>query len=546
MTDETGRTDAELVAGVLAADRDAFAAVYDRYGDKLYDFAYSMLRHREDAADAVADSFVIVAERLSQLREPERLRPWLYAIVRSECLRKLRARKRVAFGGEEQLVQMADDAPTPDQEAERAAMQKIVWDASAGLADRDRALLDLHLRHGLEGAELGEAMGVSASNAYVMINRLKAQVDRSLGALLIARLGRDDCDELDAVLADWDGTFSPLVRKRVSRHVDDCDVCSKRRKKILSPWMLLASVPLFAAPLTLRDRVVGDTQLVAYTTPAGEPLTPVAALTPRRRPRAAVTAAAAAVVIILSGVAALFWAGNDDDASPKGDVVTTPTALPSPTPTADGKASTTPTPTPTPSETTKAPGVLVVSTKSISLGRSGSTSTITLSNTGGLPVDYRLTSSTAWLSASPSTGRVEAGTSLQVALRADRGDVREGSSSGTIGISWVSGSAEVKVSLVEEHNPVVGQPSAGATSTCTSNPVSVSVSDESGLASVVLRWSGAGSGSATMRSRGSLWVADMGQFANGGRVTMRVTATDSRGNTATGPSRTVNIDPCPQ
>ena len=93
----------------------------------------------------------------------------MYAIVRSECLRKLRARKRVAYGGEEQLVQMADDALTPDQEAERAAMQKIVWDASAGLADRDRALLDLHLRQGLEGAELGEAMGVSASNAYVML-----------------------------------------------------------------------------------------------------------------------------------------------------------------------------------------------------------------------------------------------------------------------------------------------------------------------------------------------------------------------------------------
>ena len=544
MTDETGRTDAELVAGVLAADRDAFAAVYDRYGDKLYDFAYSMLRHREDAADAVADSFVIVAERLSQLREPDRLRPWLYAIVRSECLRKLRARKRVAFGGEELLVQMADDALTPDQEAERAAMQKIVWDASAGLADRDRALLDLHLRQGLEGAELGEAMGVSASNAYVMVNRLKAQVDRSLGALLIARLGRDDCDELDGVLADWDGTFSPLVRKRVSRHVDDCEICSKRRKKILSPWMLLASVPLFAAPLTLRDRVVGDTQLVAYTTPTGEPLTPVATLAPRRRPRAAVTAAAAAVVIVLSGVAALFWAG-DDDTAPKGDVVSTPTALP--TPTADAKISTTPTPTPTPtpSETTKAPGALIVSTTSISLGRSGSTSTVTLTNTGGLPVDFRLTSSTAWLSASPSTGRVEAGASSRLAVRADRGDVREGSSSGTIGISWATGNAQVKVSLVEERDPKVGQPSATASRTCTSNPVQVSVSDESGLSSVVLRWSGAGSGSKTMRP-GSVWTADMGQFANGGSVTMRVTATDKRGNTATGPSRTFNVDPCPQ
>ncbi|KAA1399223.1 sigma-70 family RNA polymerase sigma factor [Aeromicrobium ginsengisoli] len=543
MSEPTSPTDADLVAGVLAADRDAFAAVYDRYGTKLYDFAYSMLRHREDAADAVADSFVLVAERLSQLRDPERLRPWLYAIVRSECLRKLRARKRVAFGGEEQLIQMADDALTPDQEAERAAMQKIVWDASAGLADRDRALLDLHLRQGLEGAELGEAMGVSASNAYVMLNRLRAQVDRSLGALLIARLGRDDCDDLDDLLADWDGTFSPLIRKRVSRHVDDCDVCSKRRKKILSPWMLLASVPIFAAPLTLRDRVVSDPQLVAYTTPTGEPLTVTPALAPRGRPKAAVTAVAAAVVIILAGIAALFWAGNDDDPSPKGDVVTSqPTVQPSTEPTLDAKPTTTPTPSPT--ATTPAPGNLTVSTTSIALGRSGSTSTITLTNTGGLPVDYRLSSGAAWLSASPSTGRVAAGTSSRVTVRADRGDVGEGRSSGRLSVSWAAGSAAVNVSVVEERDPVVGRPSLGSSSTCTSNPVRVSVSDESGLSSVVLRWSGAGSGSTSMSRSGSVWTADMGQFAAGGSVTLRVTATDRRGNTASS-SRTVNVDPCP-
>ena len=53
--------------------------VYDKYADRLHDFAYSMLRQREDAMDAVADAFVTTAERLDQLRDPDRLRPWLYA-----------------------------------------------------------------------------------------------------------------------------------------------------------------------------------------------------------------------------------------------------------------------------------------------------------------------------------------------------------------------------------------------------------------------------------------------------------------------------------
>ena len=44
-------------------------------------------------------------------------------------------------------------------------------------------------------------------------------------------MGRRDCPDLAGVLADWDGTFSVLVRKRVARHVDSCDICDRRKKK---------------------------------------------------------------------------------------------------------------------------------------------------------------------------------------------------------------------------------------------------------------------------------------------------------------------------
>ena len=403
---EAGPTDAQLVADVLAGDRDAFAAVYDRYGDRLFDFAHSMLRQREDAEDAVADSFVLVAERLGQLRDPERLRPWLYAVVRSECLRRLKARKRVAYGGEEQLVDMADASVTPDAEAELSALRDLVWDASAGLADRDRALLDLHLRQGLEGAELGEAMGVTASNAYVMLNRLKAQVERSLGALLIARLGRDDCDDLDAILVDWDGRFSPLVRKRVARHVDDCDVCSDRRRRMVSPLALLAGVPLVAAPLSLRDRVV-DTQLVAYSGPANGPSTSFM----KRRRNQAVGAGAAATVI--AGTV-LFWPGAADDPVQR-PLQRTRRQLPAHAdrnPIADAVGR-------------PASGTLPVSTRLVDLGINGTCAPVRLTNTGdtpGLPgedvgaVAVRI----------PAGGTIPGGGASTVVIPAQRSNLAEG------------------------------------------------------------------------------------------------------------------------
>ena len=57
-----------------------------------------MLRDRDSAADCVQDAFCIVSTTLGGLREPDKLRPWLYSIVRNEAhkrLRELRARAAV-------------------------------------------------------------------------------------------------------------------------------------------------------------------------------------------------------------------------------------------------------------------------------------------------------------------------------------------------------------------------------------------------------------------------------------------------------------------
>jgi len=63
---EDSRSDAELVAAAAAGDRGAFAAIYDRYADRLHDFCWSLLRDRDEAADATQDAFLVAAERLGQ------------------------------------------------------------------------------------------------------------------------------------------------------------------------------------------------------------------------------------------------------------------------------------------------------------------------------------------------------------------------------------------------------------------------------------------------------------------------------------------------
>lgn len=561
-----GPTDAVLVERVLAADRAAFAEVYDRYGGKLFDFAYAMLRHREDAADAVADSFVLFAERLPQLRDPERLRPWLYAITRSECLRRLKARKRVAYGGEEQLISMADDGLGPERQAEQAALRELVWAAAAGLADRDRALLDLHLRQGLEGAELGDAMGTSAANAYVMLTRLRTQVERSLGALLIARMGRDDCPDLAAVLRDWDGTFSVLVRKRVARHVDNCSICAVLRRTMVSPWTLLASVPVFVAPPSLRDRVL-DLELVAWTTPGGAaagrtaPVVTEPAGRDRRRggwlADARLTALIGVLLFLLLLGSVVRWSLAEADGpgtAPADGIVTgtaTPATTPSigPAPSASSGASATPTVTPSPTASTTslapAPPLLSISRTVVDLGLRSTSGTVTIRNEGGSPLAWTAASPAGWVRISARAGTLEPGGSSPLTLTADRGDRPEGRSTTTVVISGAGQSRSVTVTLTEENAPVVGAPATGADPSCEVT-VSASVRDESRIDSVVLFWSGpAGKGQAAMSGSGTSWSAQIGPITVGGTYTLYVVARDVRGNTTTGPSRAVYINPCP-
>jgi RNA polymerase sigma factor (sigma-70 family) len=548
-----GPTDAVLVERVLAADRDAFAQVYDRYGGKLFDFAYSMLRHREDASDTVADSFILFAERLPQLRDPDRLRPWLYAIVRSECLRRLKARKRVAYGGEEQLIEMADDSLSPDQYAEQSALRDLVWDAAAGLADRDRALLDLHLRQGLEGAELGDAMGTTAANAYVMLNRLRAQVERSLGALLIARLGRDDCPDLAGLLTGWDGSFSVLVRKRVARHVDNCSICAVLRRTMVSPWALLASVPVFVAPVALRDRVL-ETRLVSYTVPPGAAAGPGSPPSPRRGgwltdARFPALVGALGILLLLGAVVRWAWA---EDALPglsptptlsAQGVAVEPTLSPKGSPTTAVPTSATPTPSGT--SIAPAPAVLTVSTGSIDLGRRGSAGSVVIGNSGGETLDWTASPSARWLSVSAASGQLDPGTTVPLTITVDRSRLPEGRSTGSVVIAGAGQSRTVTVAAIEERDPVVGAPTTSASPSC-QVPVSVSASDESGLSSVTLFWSGpSGKGQVAMNGSGSTWSGDIGPVNVGGNVTMYVVARDTRGNTATGPSRTIYVNPCP-
>ena len=259
-------SDADLVSTYLSGDRTALAAIYDRYSSGLYDTAAAMLSDRHDAADMVQDVFCIAAERLDQLRDPSRLKPWLYAVLRNEVYRRTKRRRR-ATPTDFQSDTVPDVVAPIDPGAEGASvafaeLAALVREAAAGLDERDQLILELSVRQGLEGADLADALGVTAEQSYSLVHRMRERVDRSLGAYVVAKAGRKECDALDEILRDWDGRFSVLIRKRVARHIESCETCEETKSKV-APLALFGAAPVLAAPLGLRAKVLAATSNIA-------------------------------------------------------------------------------------------------------------------------------------------------------------------------------------------------------------------------------------------------------------------------------------------
>jgi RNA polymerase sigma factor (sigma-70 family) len=254
--------DSEIVAAIVAGDPAGLAAAYDRYAPALHAYCRSLLAEPADAADAVQDTFVIAASRLAGLRDPDRLKPWLYAVARNECYRKSRGRAKTT--GLEEAGDISDTSAPADSSASRGELRELMQDAIAGLNQGDREVIELNLRHDLDGADLADALGVKANQAHALQSRARGQLERSLGALLVARTGRASCPELAALLTGWDGHLNVLLRKRVSRHVEQCQECGQRKRRELSPAMLLSVLPLVVLPPGLRQQVL---RLVADVTP---------------------------------------------------------------------------------------------------------------------------------------------------------------------------------------------------------------------------------------------------------------------------------------
>ena len=257
-------TDSSLVELAKDGDQAAFAELYNRYFDPVYDFVARMTRNRDEAEDIAQDTFLKAMNALGGLQKGASFKSWIFTIARNTALNRLEKSSRTRplhfedSEGEEVTFDVVDTDrfSDPEEAAQASAVAALVWQAAAGLDPKQLSLLDLHLRQGLDSGEIADVLGVTKNNGYVMLNRLKKAVEDSIGAFIMFKDGRQYCGDLDAVLSrvDIDG-MSPEVRKVVERHVAQCPSCEERKKK-LAPLAAFAGLGAIGAPAGAKAHIL--------------------------------------------------------------------------------------------------------------------------------------------------------------------------------------------------------------------------------------------------------------------------------------------------
>jgi RNA polymerase sigma-70 factor (ECF subfamily) len=176
----TERTDAELMARIQAGDREAFAAVVDRYKDPLVGYLSHLACDRDRAEDLAQESFIRLYQNAGEYREQGRLAPWLYRIatnlLRSEERRSRRwwmLRPLVRVNGH-------TTAMSPQTEILRDETRRKVTQALARLPVHYRAPLVLREVEDWSYEQIARATGCPEGTVKSRINRARAHLKREL------------------------------------------------------------------------------------------------------------------------------------------------------------------------------------------------------------------------------------------------------------------------------------------------------------------------------------------------------------------------------
>jgi len=181
--------DEQLARDLLSGNEEAFTRFVNAYRARLSQYSFLICGHREDAEEVAQETLLRVFESADQLRDPARLRAWVFRIAKNECFMK---RRKSVFApktelsldelrprkpdGDPAAPEIADWSRLPDDLLFDSELHRALLSAIQQLPEVYKTALLLRDVEELTTDETAEALEIS-------INAVKTRVHRGRLAL---------------------------------------------------------------------------------------------------------------------------------------------------------------------------------------------------------------------------------------------------------------------------------------------------------------------------------------------------------------------------
>lgn len=192
--------DQSLVRLAQQGDSRAFDELVKRYRERVYRLAFKILRHEEDAAEALQDAFLSAYRGLKNFKAESTFSTWLYRVATNAALMRYRRRRTQHVSLEQSQSPLEDAEPmaVPDWSAQPleelldAETREVLYE---GLLRLPEDLAEVFIKRDIDGwsnAEVAESLGISVAAVKSRLHRARIGLREDLDRYFKDRVRKRD------------------------------------------------------------------------------------------------------------------------------------------------------------------------------------------------------------------------------------------------------------------------------------------------------------------------------------------------------------------
>lgn len=182
----------------MAGEPEAFERFVDYFRARIFHYSWLMCGHREDAEEVAQETLMKVFESADQLREPEKVKPWVFRIAKNACLTKRRKSiyappRELSLDeflparhqeGDQVHLEIADWSSLPDGKALQSEMKTLLEKAIRELPETYRTVVLLRDMEELSTQETSQILDVSEDVVKTRLHRARLAIRKRLDEYL--------------------------------------------------------------------------------------------------------------------------------------------------------------------------------------------------------------------------------------------------------------------------------------------------------------------------------------------------------------------------